>query len=69
MGIELIKDGVKYNGKELTVKSNKAGDRFVFNVDGKRIRLNSDRFVLMYTFFSMLYNKSCEDVKCVPKDM
>jgi hypothetical protein len=63
MGIEIIENGLIYDGKKVLVKDKKNG--CIINVDGKKIRVNNDQFILLYTFFAALFKDVCskEDKK------
>ena len=46
---------VTYNGHSMRVVQKKSGNGYVLNVDGKRIRVSTGQFVLMYTYFSVMF--------------
>ena len=54
---ELFVDGsgaITYEGRTMSAVQKKSG-KFVLDVDGKRIRVTPDQFVLMYTYFSVMF--------------
>ena len=53
--IEMIDNGIVYDGKKIVAKRKKRGDGYVLNIDGKKMRVSSDQFLLMYAFFSLMY--------------
>ena len=59
--ITTIENGIMYNGKKVTVVQK--GNNFIINADGKKIKVDEERFVLIYTFFSMVYKSYAEDLK------
>ena len=61
-GLEVIDNGIIYDGKKMTVRSKRIGKGYVLNVDGKKIRVNSEQLVLMYTYFSVMYKQYSKEV-------
>lgn len=58
MGIEVIENGLIYNGKKICVKNKK--NKYVIDADGKKIRVSSDQFVLLYAFFASMFKGECD---------
>lgn len=44
-----------YEGRRIHVRRSRFGNRYILNVDGKRIRVNEDRFTLLYAYFSAVF--------------
>jgi hypothetical protein len=61
--LELIDNGIVYEGKKMTVLPKKHGKGYVLDVDGRKIKVNDDELVLMYTFFSMMFKTYSKDMK------
>lgn len=62
-GLELISNGIVYEGKKMTVLPRKHRKGYVLNVDGRKIKVNNDELILMYTYFSMMFKTYSEDIK------
>ena len=61
--LELIDNGIVYSGKKMTVLPRKHRKGYVLNVDGRKIKVNDDELVLMYTYFSMMFKTYSDDIK------
>ena len=61
--LELIDNGIMYEGMKMTVLPRKRGKGYVLDVDGRKIKVNDDELVLMYTFFSMMFKTYSKDMK------
>ncbi len=58
---ELFVDGsgaVTYEGRTMSAAQKKSG-KYVLDVDGKRIKVTPDQFILMYTYFSVMFKHYC----------
>lgn len=62
-GLEVIDNGIIYEGRKMTLLPKKRGKGHILNVDGRKIKVNDDELVLMYTFFSMMFKTYSKDMK------
>ena len=62
-GLELIDNGIMYEGKKMTVLPRKHRKGYVLDVDRRKIKVNNDELILMYTYFSMMFKTYSEDMK------
>lgn len=53
--IKLIEGGVECDGKRITVSRGPNDKKYVINVDGKKIRVNDDKFFLLYAYFCAIH--------------
>lgn len=62
-GLELIDNGIVYEGKKMTVLPRKRGKGYVLNVDGRKIKVNNEELVLMYTYFSVMFKSYSQKIE------
>ena len=67
MSIEIIENGLIYNGKKICVKNKK--NRYIIDIAGKKIRVNSDQFVLLYAFFASMFKGECNKNELEKKEV
>ncbi len=60
--IETTDNGVIYNGRKLTVSPGRR-NKVILDVDGKKIKVDGERFLLMYVFFSLLYGSNVKTME------
>ena len=61
-GIMIDENNVIYDGMKMSVEQKPRGRRnMVMNVNGRKIRVTQNQFVLMYTYFSLLYKQYSEE--------
>ncbi len=46
--------GITHNGRRMEMKRSRSGKGFIFDVDGKKIKVSDDQFTLMYIFFTTM---------------
>lgn len=61
--LDLIDNGIVYEGKELTVSPRKHGKGYVLNVNGRKIKVNNEELVLMYTYFSVMFKTYSQEIE------
>lgn len=59
--IERIENGLKCNGLVVRYKEKKNGKGYILYVDGKRISVSKNRFILLYAFFSSVFMETNYD--------
>ena len=65
-GIMIDENNVIYDGMKMSVEQKPHGRKnMVMNVNGRKIRVTQDQFVLMYTYFSLLYKQYSEERRSV----
>ena len=62
-GLGLIDNGIVYEGKKMTVLPRKHRKGYVLNVDGRKIKVNSDELILMYTYFSVMFKSYSQEIE------
>ena len=59
----MIDNGIVYEGKKMTVFPRKHGKGYVLNVDGRKIKVNNDELILMYTYFSVMFKSYSQEME------
>ncbi len=62
-GLELIDDGIVYEGKKMTVLPRKYRSGYVLDVDGRKIKVSNDELILMYTYFSVMFKSYSQEME------